>query len=125
LNDYLDFPHVAQVFRLDRVARLPDGTERSDVCYGITSLDSSRASAARILELNRGHWQIENRLHYVRDVSFDEDRCRARTKHGARVMASLRNLVITLIRLLGFAYIPDALRHFGNRVQDPLSVLGI
>jgi predicted transposase YbfD/YdcC len=69
-----------------------------ETAYGVTSLEKKQASAQRILELNRGHWEIENRVHHVRDVTYDEDRCRIRTQNGARMM--------------GFRYIPDAIRAF-------------
>ena len=73
-----------------------------------------------MLELNRGHWQIENRLHYVRDMSYDEDRCRARVGQGARMLASIRNLAISIIRLAGFQYVPDAQRYFAMRPEQTL-----
>ena len=93
--------------------------------HGISGLTTEKASAQRLLELNRGHWEIENRGHYVRDVNFDEDRSRVRTGNGAHVMATLRNLVIAIIRLLGFQYIPDATRYFVLRLPIALSVWGI
>jgi predicted transposase YbfD/YdcC len=67
--------------------------------YLITSLPAAAASPERLLSLARNHWGIENRLHHVRDVSMDEDRCRARS--GARPLASLRNATLALIRRLG------------------------
>lgn len=79
--------------------------------YGITSLSETRAHPERLLSLSRGHWSIENRLHWVRDVTFDEDRCRARRGQGAQVLASIRNLVVSLLRMAGARSIPPALRH--------------
>lgn len=87
-------------------------THSIEVAYGVTSLKKSEASAKKLLELNRGHWEIENRVHYPRDRTFDEDRCRIRTGNGARVMASIRNIAISIIRLMGFKYLPDAIREF-------------
>lgn len=84
----------------------------TEIAYGVTSLKKEQVSAERLLELNRGHWEIENRVHYVRDVTYDEDRCRIRTQNGPRMMASIRNLAISIIRLMGFRYLPDAIRHF-------------
>ncbi len=83
-----------------------------EIAYGVTSLTKKQASAKRLLELNRGHWEVENRVHWVRDVTYDEDRCRIRTKNGPRVMASIRNLAISISRMMGFKYIPDANRAF-------------
>src|SRR5262249_50834842 len=77
---------------------------------GVTSLSPEKASPARLLTLNRNHWCIENGLHYVRDFTFDEDRCRIRKHAGARVMASLRNLAISLLRLAGMVNIAQGLR---------------
>jgi hypothetical protein len=65
--------------------------------------------------LNRNHWGIENRLHYVRDVTFEEDSSRIRTGNAPRVMASLRNLVISILRLAGINSIPKALRQFAAK----------
>lgn len=79
-----------------------------------------------MLGLNRGHWAIENCEHYVRDVTLDEDRSRIRKKGGPQVMATLRNLVLSLLRLLGIDNIARALCDFAwgkkNRV---LRVIGI
>ena len=121
----MDFPHAEQFFTIERHVECSNGQIRDETVHGISSLTAEKASAARLLELNRGHWEIENRVHYVRDVSFDEDRSRVRTRNGAQVMATLRNLVIAIIRLLGFQYIPDATRYFALRLPQALSVLGI
>lgn len=102
-----------------------NGKESEETAYGITSLRKEEASAERLLELNRGHWEIENRVHYVRDVTFDEDRSQIRKRNGPHIMASLRNLVISVFRLLGFKYIPDAIRYFTMRLEEALQVLGI
>jgi len=84
-----------------------------------------KASAERLLELNRGHWEIENRVHYVRDVTYDEDRSQIRKGNGDHIMASLRNLVIGIFRLLGFKYVPDAIRYFTMRLEEALQVVGV
>jgi hypothetical protein len=79
----------------------------------VTSLAPTQASPARLLALVRAHWTIENRLHWVRDVTFDEDRSQIRRGAGPQVMATLRNLAISLLRLAGASFIAPALRHAG------------
>lgn len=80
---------------------------------GITSL--FRASATQLLKYNRGQWSIENRLHYVRDWTYDEDRSQVKTKHGPRMMACLRNFAISLLRLLNFKNIAQAVRNLAGK----------
>ena len=99
--------------------------QRSETVYGITSLQPEQANPARLLELSRGHWAIENRLHWVRDVTFDEDRCRIRKGAGAQVMASLRNLAISLLRMAGARYIAPALRACSRLGQNVLRLIGL
>ena len=89
LNDYLDWPDVGQVFELERVRVLKDKTEVETV-YGITSLRRAVADARELLGLVRRHWGIENRLHWVRDETLGEDRCRVRKGNAAQVLAALR-----------------------------------
>jgi hypothetical protein len=96
LNDYLDWPDVGQVFEPERVRVLPGKTE-VEVVYGITSLDRRRSDAPDLLGRTRRHWGIENRLHYVRDETLGEDRCRVRTGNGAQVLAALRNACLHLL----------------------------
>lgn len=91
------FPYAAQVFRLQRRTWDRAGRVREQVVYGLTSLASDQADERRILALVRGHWTIEA-LHWIRDVTYDEDRCRVRTGEGPRAMATLRNLAIALLR---------------------------
>lgn len=102
-------------------------THSVETAYGVTSLKKEQASAKRLLQLNRGHWEIENRVHYVRDVTYDEDRCRIRTDNGPRVMASIRNLAIGIARMMGFRFIPQAHRAFSfcSRRKDVLAWWGI
>lgn len=113
--DCTDFPYSRQFFMVERVVERRQRGEiihSKEVAYGVTSLRKKQVSAERLLELNREHWEIENRVHHVRDVTYDEDRCRIRTQNGPRMMASIRNLAISIIRLMGFRYLPDAIRHF-------------
>lgn len=78
-----------------------------------------------MLALNRGHWHIENRLHWVRDVTFDEDRCQVRKGHGPQVLASFRNFIIGLLRCLiscPRTSIAAALRYFAANGKQALAV---
>ena len=72
------WPHLQQVCRLER-QRVVKGKKQVAVSYAISSLPATDADARRLLSLSRGHWGIENRLHWVRDVTFDEDRSQVRT----------------------------------------------
>jgi predicted transposase YbfD/YdcC len=126
LNDYVDFPHVAQVCRIERdVVELKSGKHRHETVFAITSLTPAQADPHRLLCLNRGHWGVENRSHYVRDVTFDEDRSRIRVGTGPAMMATLRNLAISLARLLGFTNIASALRAFAAQPRRTLAALGL
>ncbi|HTE71085.1 MAG TPA: ISAs1 family transposase, partial [Actinomycetes bacterium] len=94
---HFGFPHTAQVLQVTRKTRdLRDGNIRrwrTVVVYAITSLAFAQSSPARLADLLRGHWAIENGLHYVRDVTFAEDASRVRTGTAPQVMACLRNLI--------------------------------
>jgi hypothetical protein len=92
---HLEWPGAAQVARIWRERRIGDKVS-TEVAYIVTSLDAVEAPPARLLGLVRAHWSIENRLHHVRDVSMDEDRCRSRA--GARALACLRNHALAMIR---------------------------
>jgi hypothetical protein len=78
-----------------------------------------------LLALSRGHWTIENRLHWVREVTFDEDRSRVRKGAGAQVMASIRNLAISLLRIAGARYIAPALRRCARSDPQALRLIGL
>jgi predicted transposase YbfD/YdcC len=124
LTGYLDFPHAAQVACVEReVLDITKATTRTERVYLISSQTPSEASPAQLLALNRGHWGIENRLHYVRDMAFDEDRCRHRTGHAPRALACLRNFAISLLRLLGITGIKAALRGFAAQAHTVLRLL--
>jgi hypothetical protein len=126
LAGYLDFPYARQVFRLERTTTKLDGSLlRREVIFGITSLHQRKGPARRLLELNRGHWGIENRLHWVRDVTFDEDRSQVRKGAGLQVMAALRNLAIGLLRRAGAKNIAAALRHCARHVEKTLRLIGL
>jgi hypothetical protein len=121
LNGYLDWPRVGQAFRLVR-ERVVRGRTTTEVVYGITSLSRQKADAARLLELSRGHWGIENGLHYTRDETLGEDRCRVRTGNAPRVLASLRNVAVYLLRGLGA---PSAAAAVRQLAADPTQALDL
>lgn len=127
LSDYVDFPCSAQVARVERITQLrPSGKTRTEVAYLITSLSPEKASAKRLLALNRGHWEIENRLHWVRDVTFAEDASQVRTGSGPQMMATLRNVAISLIRLRRkTSGIARALRDMAARPHLALAMVGL
>ena len=124
LNEYLDWPGVAQVGQVEsEVTR--DGKTTREVRTFITSAPRPEADAATLLKWARGHWSIENRSHYVRDVTMDEDASRIRKGSGPQVMAAVRNAAIGLLRLTGATNIAAALRRNGSRVGELLAKLGI
>lgn len=125
LNDYLDFPHIQQVFRLQRVIQHQvTGKITYQVIFGITSLSREQCPADKLMALIRSHWHIENRLHYVRDVTFYEDASRIRHTKRQRLLATLNNLVIGLIRRCGkFDYIPEGRRYFNANYDEALQLL--
>lgn len=126
LNNYLTFPYVEQVCRIERIVyKLNGELLREEVVYGITSLSKEQADAKRLLDLNRGHWCIENRLHWVRDVTFDEDRSQIRKGNGPRTMATLRNLAISVFRLNKINNIAQALRSCGRNPKRALQYLAL
>ena len=111
-DGYLDWPGARQVFCLRRhIVRVRTGAVlREETVYGVTSLDATRGTPEQLLALVRGQWTIENKSHWVRDVTFDEDRCQVRTPNIPQVLATLRNLVVGLLRHRGERTVADARR---------------
>jgi hypothetical protein len=101
---------VEQVCVLERVRRV-GGVEQRETVFAITSLTPKEASASRLLELARGHWCIENQLHWVKDVVLGEDACRVRTNDGPQILSGLRNAALRLLHANGLGKIASALRH--------------
>ena len=126
LVGYNDWPGLAQVFELGRdVITQKTGKERAEVVYGVTSLRPERATPGRLLELVRGHWSIENKSHWVRDVTFDEDRSQVRCGNIPHVMAALRNTTIGLLRWAGHTNIAAACRRLAAQPVQALALIGI
>jgi predicted transposase YbfD/YdcC len=123
MNAYLhaNWPHLRQVAQVTRVVTSKKGMT-TEVVYLITNLSSLQATPERLLALIRGHWSIENGSHYVRDVTFGEDRSRLRSGNAPQVLATLRNLVITLIHRTGTSHIAATRRTFSH---DPALALDL
>ncbi len=126
LVGYSDWPGMAQVFELGRhVIIKKTGKERVEVVYGVTSLRPEHADPGRLLELVRNHWRIENKSHWVRDVTFDEDRSQVRCGHIPQLMAALRNTAIGLLRWAGHTNIASACRRMAAQPAQALALIGI
>lgn len=94
-----------------------------EVIYYVTSLNYRQADPALLATWARQHWAIENRVHYVRDVTFGEDASRVRTGAGPQIMAALRNTMISIARLTGAENIARATRRWSRRGREALDVL--
>lgn len=126
LVGYSDWPALAQALCVEReVTILATGEVRRDRAYAITSLPPALADAHVLLDLWRGHWGIENRLHWVRDVLFDEDRSGATVGHVPQMLAALHNTAIGLLRAHGYGPIAAARRHFARAAAETLPLLGL
>lgn len=101
LNEYIDFPHVGQVFMIERhVVHKKSGDASCEVAYGVTSRTMEQATPQRILKVNRDHWTIENRCHYVIDWNFDEDRSRICKGYGPENVTRLRRFAVGVIQFI-------------------------
>jgi predicted transposase YbfD/YdcC len=122
LTGYLDWPGVKQVCLLERVRRIKGKVTTETIC-AITSLGPERASAERLLAIARGHWGIENRLHWVRDMSLGEDGCRVRTGEAPEILAAIRNAGLRLLRCSGMAEITATLRRHAAKPLEALRLV--
>lgn len=124
LNDYLDWPYVAQVFRIERLVWYTRYQGRTrQIVYGLTSLSPQRASPKRLLALNRGYWGIESGLHYRRDVTLQEDATRLTLGNAGHNMAILNNLVVGLCLRNGFDNLAKARRLFCAKPEVALNLI--
>ena len=124
------WPHVRQLCRIERHRTpvrhgRPPGPTSVEVAYFITSLPPERADAATLLRHQRGHWQIENGLHYVRDVTFDEDRSTVRSGAAPQTLAACRNLAMALLRRSGLASIAAGLRTCAGRPHTAIRLIAL
>jgi predicted transposase YbfD/YdcC len=120
--DWITFPGAAQVAQIRRTVTRA-GKKTVEVAYVITSADCRTAPPPVLATWVQGHWAIENRAHWVRDVVYDEDRSQVRAASGPQVMATLRNTAISLHRLAGATSIAAALRHHAANAQRPITLL--
>jgi predicted transposase YbfD/YdcC len=125
LKDFLDWPYLEQVFKLERRFLFPKtGKVQEQVVYGITSLSREEITPQALLRLTRSYWGIENGLHYRRDVTLQEDRTRITRPNAARVMDCLNNLVLGL--LIGkkkYRYLPSARRFYAAHPSEALALI--
>ncbi len=124
VTNTLDWPQVAQAFVLRRQrtdCRTGKTTEQID--YGITSLNGWQANAPTLLQLTRKHWSIENGLHYRRDVTFGEDRCRMKSAVAAECLAIIHNILIGLLRWLGWDNLAKARRYYSAHLSEAFQAL--
>jgi predicted transposase YbfD/YdcC len=117
LADYQDWPYLAQVVKVERT-RTTKLKQTHEVAYGITSLPEMAADAARLLAVGRGHWRIENGLHYRRDVTLQEDASQVRRGHAPQVMAALNNLVCGLCGRAGISNLAAVQRICARRIDQ-------
>ena len=118
LNDYLDFPHVGQAFVIERhVTHKKTGEHSLEIAYGLTSRPPQQARPQRVLQVNRGHWVIENSCHYVLDWNFDEDRSRIRTGYGPENITRLRRFAIGVIKARGARSVAQKMRQLTRNVR--------
>jgi predicted transposase YbfD/YdcC len=123
--DYLVWPGIAQIVRrtCERMV-VKTGKSSVEISYGLTNLGCDEARAAQLEALWRGHWTIENRKHYVRDVTLGEDQGQADCGSTPQALASLRNALIDLMRQRGWSNLADAFRHYGASVPRVLALIG-
>lgn len=111
LNDYLQFPYVAQAFAIERTAtHIKTGRVSREIAYGVTSQSQYDAKPIDILHTNRGHWCIENSCHYILDWNYDEDRCRIRSGFGPENISRIRRFAIGVIKALSPRGIAETMR---------------
>lgn len=121
-----NWPGLFQVMKLERtVINKTTGEIREETVYGVTSLSLLRAKPEQLNELWRGHWTIENKLHWVRDVTFDEDRSTVRSGNAPQAMAAIRNVAISLLRLRNVTNIAAAVRRYAAQPALAFTAIGI
>lgn len=125
LIDYLSWPGLNYIFKCERLITQKDQTLTSETVYGIAALKGELHTATNVSKYLRDHWSIENNLHRVRDTSFNEDKSTIRTGNAPKVMAALRNLVISIFNRGKVKSIPTAFRRFQAKPEELFSFLGL
>jgi predicted transposase YbfD/YdcC len=123
---WIEFAGATQIAQIRRtITSKKNGVKKKtvEVVYVLTSADHLAATPAVLAGWVTSHWSIENRVHWVRDVTFDEDRSQVRTGSGPQVMATLRNTAISMLRLDGWSNIAAGLRHHARSPEAPLTLL--
>ena len=124
MKGYLQWPHIEQVCRFEReVEEISTGKQRREVSYGVTSLMREEASAARLMEVVRGNWGIENGLHYRKDKTLREDACQLKRGEAAQVMAVINNLIIGLVLKQGMRNLARARRMYSAYPLEALKLV--
>ncbi len=124
LNDFLDWPFLQQVFKLERTSTIcKTGKTRHEIVYGVTSLPAEEASPKQLLDMLRSYWGIESGLHYRRDVSLHEDRTRFKSHSAAQAMAIINNLILGLLAESDFLFVPSARRYYAAHPNEALDLL--
>ncbi len=113
---------IAQVFMIRRTVK-EKGEKRIEIVYGMTNVPRKKADAKRILEVNRKHWHIENRLHYRRDVTLGEDASQVRTHGAPEVVAALNGGLLALMDFIGVKNVAKQMRHFCAKPREALQLL--
>jgi predicted transposase YbfD/YdcC len=124
LEGYCSWPYLVQVFEYRRIWTTKRVTKQQ-IRYGITSLPADVSDAAHLAALKRGHWQVENALHYVKDVTLGEDASQTHVGRSADVLAMVRNIAISVLRRAGYRTIAARLRHNSGCPHDALALIGI
>jgi predicted transposase YbfD/YdcC len=124
LAGYSAWPYLDQVFEYTRTWT-SKGITKQQRRYGITSLPATVGEPARVAALKRGHWQIENGLHHVKDVTLGEDASQTHVGDAADILAMIRNTAITLLRRAGYRTIAAQLRHYSGCPHEALALIGI
>jgi predicted transposase YbfD/YdcC len=125
-NGLVEFPHVKAVVRVERHTLKTKTSKTSDeTAWAVTSASPQQLSPPRAARAARNHWTIENGVHWVRDATMGEDASKLRSASAPRVLASLRNLAISVLRLAGVTNIAQGLRQVGRRPTIGLTLLGI
>ena len=126
LNEWFakDWQGIEQVFRIKRTVRvLKSGEVRHEIVYGLSSLTLPQAPATRMLALVREHWQIENRLHWRRDVTLGEDACQTRTGAAPSLLAQLNSTALSLMDRVGVRNVARQMRYFDAHLEQLLNLL--